>query len=158
MKSVACYIAILWSITSIGQVMKTSYEEVRTATDKIEAMEVSFLTKALELSSDEAQKFWPIFNDIKDERNELKIAKKKLMYDMAKNFETMTVDQAQDYVDQMFAIEKSLNESNFESRHRKIINIIGPNRFLQLKKAEVDFRRQLLREYSSRDKRSPRKN
>ncbi len=158
MRIVVLITALFVFLGTTAQVRKTSYEEVRSATDKIEAMEVAFLSQALELSSDEAQKFWPIFNDIKDERNELKIAKNKLMFDMAKNFNTMSDEQSQAYVDQMFAIEKGLNESNFESRHRKIIKIIGPKRFLQLKKAEVDFRRQLLIEYSARDKRSPRRN
>jgi len=151
MKNIAILIAVLMSMSSIAQVVtRTSYQDVRTATDKIETLEVAFITQELDLTTDEAQKFWPIFNDIKEERNNLIIEKKKLMYDMAKNFQAMTEQQAQVYVDRMLDIETSLNESNFESRHRKIIKIIGNKRFLQLKKAESDFRKKLLREYRGR--------
>lgn len=155
MKKIAFLIAILISTTSMAQVVRASYQEVKSATDKIESMEVAYLTQVLELSVDEAQKFWPIFNDIRDERNEWKIKKKKLMYDMAQNFNTMSDDKAQEFVDGMFDIETALNESNFESRNRKIIKIIGPIRFLQLKKAEVDFRHKLFKEYRSRGKKTP---
>ena len=47
--------------------------------DKIDAYRVAFLTQELQLSSDEAQKFWPIYNDIKDDRDKLYEEKKKLM-------------------------------------------------------------------------------
>lgn len=154
MKHIVFLMAIFISGISTSQVV-TSYQEVKRGTDKIEAMEVAYLTQELELSVDEAQKFWPIFNDIKNEQNELKIAKKKLMYDMGKTYNTMTNDQAQGFVDGMFEIEKGLNESNFEARNRRIIKIIGPKRFLQLKKAEVEFRRKILREYLNRGKKTP---
>jgi len=75
MKKIAFLIAILISTTSMAQVVRASYQEVKSATDKIESMEVAYLTQVLELSVDEAQKFWPIFNDIRDERNEWKIKK-----------------------------------------------------------------------------------
>ena len=74
------------------------------------------------------------------------------MYDMARNFDAISDNQAQDYVDRMFEIEADLNESNFESRHRKLIKIIGPKRFLTLKKAEVEFRKKLLKEYRGRSR------
>lgn len=137
--------------TSIAQDTKPSFEDVRSATDKIEALEVAFLTERLDLTAQEAQLFWPIFNDIKEERNNLIIKKKILMKEMYDNYESMTDKQAQGYVDDMFKIETALNESNFEARHRKIIKVIGPRRFFKLKIAEVDFRRQLLRDYRKRN-------
>ena len=142
------------SISSAAQTVKTSFQDVRSATDKIEVMEVAFLTEKLDLTVDEAQKFWPIFNDIKEERNNLIIKKKMLMKDMFDNFKGMTNDQAQEYVDDMFEIETALNESNFESRHRKIIKVIGPRRFFHLKIAENEFKRNLLKEYRNRGKRT----
>lgn len=150
------YIAILIGslvvcATSIAQNTKPSFEDVRSATDKIESLEVAFLTERLDLTAQEAQLFWPIFNDIKEERNNLIIKKKILMKEMYDNYESMTDKQAQGYVDDMFEIETALNESKFEARHRKIIKVIGPRRFFKLKIAEVDFRRQLLRDYRRRN-------
>lgn len=148
MKNVLIITAVLFSALSTAQTD-------RTPSEKIQALEVAFLTQELSLTSNEAQKFWPIYNDIKEDREKLYREKKKLMYDMAKNFESVSDQQAQQYVDRMFEIETKLNESNFESRHRRIIKIIGPKRFLTLKKSEVDFRRKLLREYRGRDRNQP---
>jgi hypothetical protein len=137
----------------MGQgVTRTSYQDERSTSDKIEALQVAFLTQELELTADEAQKFWPIYNDIKEDRDKLYKGKKRLMYDLAKNFENTSDSEAQGYVDRMFEIEGKLNESNFESRHRKIIKIIGPKRFLTLKKAEREFRVKLIQEYRGRNR------
>jgi small-conductance mechanosensitive channel len=35
--------------------------------DKAEAIQIAYLTKELGLSADEAQKFWPVYNDYKDQ-------------------------------------------------------------------------------------------
>ncbi|BAO54035.1 hypothetical protein [Nonlabens marinus] len=145
MKNILIIIVVLISGLSLAQ-------DSRTANEKIEALEVAFLTQELSLTVDEAQKFWPVYTDIKKDREKLYREKKKLMYDMARNFEAISDNQAQEYVDRMFEIEADLNESNFESRHRKLIKIIGPKRFLTLKKAEVEFRRKLLKEYRGRSR------
>jgi hypothetical protein len=44
-------------------------EPTRSATEakKIQAMEVAYMTKELNLSPEEAQRFWPVFNKYRDE-------------------------------------------------------------------------------------------
>jgi polyhydroxyalkanoate synthesis regulator phasin len=136
---------------STAQVVRTSNtQQVQQASSRIESLEVAYLTTELNLTTAEAQKFWPLFNEIREERDQLYRDKKKVIRDMAQNFKTMTDRQAQEYVDRIFEIESQLNESNFESRNRKIIKVIGPRRFLQLKNAEVQFKRKLLNEYRTR--------
>jgi hypothetical protein len=145
--------ALMVSGLCLGQaVTRTSYQDDRTTSEKIEALQVAFLTQELELTADEAQKFWPLYNDIKEDREKLYKEKKRLMYDLAKNFEGVSDSEAQRYVDRMFEIEGKLNESNFESRHRKIIKVIGPKRFLTLKKSEREFRVKLIQEYKGRNR------
>jgi len=153
MKQILIITALLISGLSLGQSgNRGNSQEGRTTSEKIEALQIAFLTQELQLTADEAQKFWPIYNDIKEERDKLYKAKKRLMYELAKNFDTTSDKEAQDYVDRMFEIEDQLNESNFESRHRRIIKIVGPKRFLTLKKAEREFRIKLINEYKGRSR------
>jgi hypothetical protein len=153
MRNILFITALLVSGLSMGQaVTRANYQDDRSTSEKIEALQVAFLTQELGLTADEAQKFWPIYNDIKEDRDKLYKEKKRLMYDLAKNFEGVSETDAQGYVDRMFEIEGKLNESNFESRHRKIIKVIGPKRFLTLKKSEREFRVKLIQEYKGRNR------
>ncbi|MBM3445910.1 MAG: hypothetical protein FJX88_05205 [Bacteroidetes bacterium] len=54
---------------------------------KLQAMEMAFITKELNLTPDEAQKFWPVFNQY---RNELRsIAKNQTANDQLENQQKM---------------------------------------------------------------------
>ena len=37
--------------------------------ERVQALKVAFITKQLNLTSDEAEKFWPIYNDYQDKRD-----------------------------------------------------------------------------------------
>ncbi|AZQ44761.1 hypothetical protein [Nonlabens ponticola] len=151
MKNSILIIVLALSTTAFSQVRNVSnIQKTEQAQEKIEALEVAYITNALNLTSDEAQKFWPLFNEVKEDREKLYRQKKRLMRELGSNYNTMSDEQAADYVDRMFEIESELNESNFESRYRKMIKVIGATRFLQLKKTEVEFKRKLLRELRGR--------
>ncbi len=153
MKNLFLIIALTGATVSQGQVVKASYQDARRANEqKIESLKVAFLTQEIGLTTDEAQRFWPIYNDIKEEQDKLYDEKKKLMYDMGVNFASTSDAEAQVYVDRMFEMEEKLNESHFEARNRKIIKIIGPKRFLILKKSEREFRVKLIKEYRGRSR------
>ncbi len=40
--------------------------------EKIEAMKIAFITKRLQLSTDEAQKFWPVYNQYESEKKQIR--------------------------------------------------------------------------------------
>lgn len=56
------------TLLSFGQVQRPGNPEARAAElKKIQAMEMAFITKELNLTPDEAQKFWPVFNQYRNE-------------------------------------------------------------------------------------------
>jgi hypothetical protein len=122
--------------------------------DKIKALAIAHITKALDLSTEEAQRFWPLYNEVKDERSKLEKVKKQLIRKLESEFDNMTEKQASLYVDQMVALDKRIGGTNLDYKHDDIIKVIGAKRFLKLKKAEMDFRRKMIREYRDR---KPRK-
>ena len=48
------------------------FEEGKPGNEKIEAMKVAFITKMLKLTPEEAQKFWPVFDQYEQEKRELR--------------------------------------------------------------------------------------
>jgi polyhydroxyalkanoate synthesis regulator phasin len=118
--------------------------------DKIKALAIAHITKALDLSTEEAQRFWPLYNEVKNERAKLEKVKKQLIRKLESEFDNMTEKQASSYVDQMVALDKRIGGTNLDYKHDDIIKVIGAKRFLKLKKAEMDFRRKMIREYRDR--------
>lgn len=95
---------------------------------KIQAMEMAFITRELNLSPDEAQKFWPLFNqyrnDIKGASADRKVIdqldRQQKMLDVRKKYrEDFTKMMTQERANKVFGAEdefKSLIRREFQKR------------------------------------------
>ncbi len=50
----------------------SDFDESKPGNEKIEAMKIAFITKLLQLTPDEAQKFWPVYNQFELEKKEIR--------------------------------------------------------------------------------------
>ena len=130
MKSLSILLIVIWFCSyTIGQPIKNERAEGKSNDmRKIQAMEMAYITKELNLSPDEAQKFWPMFNQY---RNEIKgiasnrsstdrLDKQQKMLDLRKKYrEDFTKIIAQDRANKVFGAEedfKSLVRREFQKR------------------------------------------
>jgi Spy/CpxP family protein refolding chaperone len=119
--------------------------------EKIKAYKVSFLTTELELTSNEAEKFWPIYNAYDDRQFELRHLKmKNFMHKLDNdNINSMSEKDAAALLSQMESTDKEL----YFLREKYMTNlkkVLSAKKILKLKKSEDDFNRKLLKQY--RDK------
>jgi hypothetical protein len=124
----------------------------RDKKEKVKALKVAYITEELNLSSEEAQKFWPIYNTFDDKQAELRQEKMKAILDKFEpgSVEKLSEKDAASLLAQMETIEESL----FALRKKfiKDLNgVISAKKIIKLKKAEDEFNRHLLRQM--RDKR-----
>ena len=127
-----------------GEKMKEKREQIRT-------MKVAFLTTELDLTSAEAEKFWPVYNAFEDKQFELRHQKmKSFMRRMNdESIDKMSEKEASAFLNQMESTEEEL----FLLRKKFIATLKGilpATKIIQLKKSEEDFNRKLLQQY--RDK------
>ncbi|MCX6186302.1 MAG: hypothetical protein NTU43_04785, partial [Bacteroidetes bacterium] len=62
----------------------TLYAQKGKMKDKIETMKIGFITQKLNLTSEEAQKFWPVYNKFSDDLQKLRsTSKDKIMEDLS---------------------------------------------------------------------------
>lgn len=95
-------------------------ESVKKQQD-IEALKVAFISKELELTPDEAQKFWPVYNQYSKELRS-------------------TISDNQDVIDRD---EKVLN---LRKRYRdQFTKVLGPDRMNRMFNAEAKFRQLLIK-------------
>lgn len=115
--------------------------------DKIKALKVSFITERLELTQEEAQKFWPIYNAYEDVTSKIKHEDlKKIRWEIKENIETLTNERANELVNQ---IEKATNKLHEEevNLNKNLKKIIPPKKIILLKIAEEDFKRKLFDQF-----------
>jgi hypothetical protein len=119
--------------------------------EKIKAYKVSFLTTELELTSTEAEKFWPIYNAYDDKQYELRHEKMKTYLRKLDddNITSMSEKDAALLLSQIESTDKELYVLR-DKYYSNIKKILSAKKILKLKKSEDDFNRKLLKQY--RDK------
>lgn len=113
--------------------------------EKIEALKVSYLTEKMNLTPEEAQKFWPVYNQYKADMKTLKKDKRALAADSKESFETMNDNEINALVDQKIVIDqKALDlKKKYHAEFKKVLPI---KKVALLYKAEDQFKSELLKE------------
>ncbi|MFD2940759.1 sensor of ECF-type sigma factor [Flavobacterium notoginsengisoli] len=119
--------------------------------EKIKAFKVSFLTTELELTSTEAEKFWPIYNAYDDKQFDLKHLKMKTYLRKLNddNINNLSEKDAVTLLSQIESTDKELYVLR-EKYMASLKKVLSAKKILKLKKSEDDFNRKLLQQY--RDK------
>jgi hypothetical protein len=118
--------------------------------NQIKASKVAFLTNELNLTTIEAEKFWPLYNTFEDKQREIKKEKIKGYRNRLDNSDDkLTEKEAAAALAQMEKTEDEL----YQLRKKFIsdLKVILPvTKILKLKKADEDFNRKLLKQYKDK--------
>ncbi len=78
--------------------------------EKVKALKVAYITEQLDLTKEEAQKFWPIYNAFDDKQAELRHEKMRAILDRFEpgNVDKLSEKDASTLLTQMEAVEESL--------------------------------------------------
>ena len=139
----------IFSISTFAQPGGRFKEKMQQKKDQIKSMKIAFITTELDLTPDEATKFWPLFNAFEDKQRELKQDKIKNYLDKIDNSDKLSEKEATTLLNQMESTEEEL----FQLRKKFVTSLKGvlpAVKILKLKKAEEEFSKKLLQQY--RDK------
>jgi len=115
--------------------------------EKIKAHKIAYITDKLDLSSQEAEKFWPIYNQYDKELHQLEIIdRRKIIQSIALKggIKGLSEKEAQTKLVELDVIEKAIFHKRKE-KFKKIEKILSAKKLLLLHKAEKDFKKELLR-------------
>ena len=133
---------ILLFISSVS--FSQDFKEKR---EKVKALKVAYITEQLELTTEEAQKFWPLYNAFDDKQADLRHEKMRAILDRFRpgNVEKLSEKDASNSLAQMEKIEEDL--FNLKKKFIKDLQgVISAKKIIKLKKAEEDFNRELLKQ------------
>ena len=116
------------------------------AKQRIEAYKIAFFTEKLQLSPEESQAFWPLYNEFEDARMELR---KKYRLD-GKRLELLSDSELEDYIEQQLKMEEEMVKlrRDYINKFKEILPI---RKVAMLQKVDNEFKRQLLQELRKRN-------
>lgn len=134
--------------TSFAQPENKKHEE---RWEKYRAEKIAFLTSNLELSPAEAQKFWPVYNQLEKERWEAQIFRRQMEEKVIEAEETMS-DQKIKQLTREFAGSLRKEADLLVNYNEKFLEILPPGKVLKLYKAENEFRMYMIKKFRDRKK------
>ena len=117
--------------------------------ENIESLKVAFITKKLNLTTDEAKAFWPVYDEFEAKKKEInqwsEVKYKKIITD------SLTENQASEMIDQQIIHAQKILDLRKEYLI-KFRQVLSAKKIAKLYDAEKKFRRILLKEVRDRRK------
>jgi hypothetical protein len=116
-----------------------------TNLEKLNNYKIGFFTKKLNLTSEEAEKFWPVYNDYQGKRNLIQIEKLKINRNFNQNGNTLNDNQLEEMGDKFVdcLVQESALAVEF---HKKLKEVLPPAKVIMYYQAENQYKAQLLNE------------
>ena len=116
---------------------------------EIKAQKTAYLTTKLGLTSEEAQRFWPIYNEYDEARERIRKQMRGLMRRKQEQDKPLTDAEAEQRL--IKGLELRQQELDIERNYKdRFVKSIGALRTLELVRAEHDFNREVLRRLRER--------
>ena len=134
------------TITAFLFACSLSFGQKHPDRDKIKTLKVAFITERLDLSSKEAEVFWPVYNEYQEKREILNQQKRKQIRSKLKESENLSENDAADLIKKFLKFEEEEEELD-KIYTEKIQKVISAKKTLLLLRSEEEFKRQLIKQY-----------
>ncbi len=132
---------LLFFLLSVLAVSAQPKDKIR---ERIKAQRVAFITDRLSLTPDEAQKFWPIYNQFTDEFEGVKKEMNRLRKSTNENLKSMSDKEVEKALDDDLENQQKLTDLQ-RKYQKELKSAISPRKIALLYKTERDFKMQLLK-------------
>lgn len=113
--------------------------------EKLNAYKIGFFTKRLNLTSAEAEKFWPVYNEYQKQKNLIQAEKISIIRNFNQNESTLNDNQLSELGDKL--IGTIVQESSLAvTFHKKLKEVLPPAKVIRFYQAENQYKIQLLKE------------
>jgi hypothetical protein len=148
MKKLIIYILFLASIEQIvAQDALDDEKQQPKNIEKINAARIALISEKLQLTPEQAEKFWPIYREFREQRQELrnKYRSAERTQDIAKP----KAERDQELIQLGFELKQQIIDLEKKYSER-LLKVISAQQLLALPKAEEEFRRMLLQRLQDR--------
>lgn len=137
---IALVVLLVWATS-------TAYAQNQEALDKIESAKIALITERLELTPEQAEKFWPLYHEYSKEREVLRGEYREFRQqnrgrELTEEESKKLLEQGQQFKERQLQIDRVYSE--------RLNQVITNRQILQLRAAEDDFRKMLLERLQQR--------
>ena len=112
--------------------------------ERFRSMRIAFFTEKLELTTEEAEKFWPLYNEFEKNREELIRNSRMRSREFSMQAEELSEQEAVEIINQHIETRKKELQLDIEF-HNELKKILPPKKIMHLYITEVQFREYMLR-------------
>ena len=134
--TIACF-------TLIFTTLFLNAQDKKPMKDRVDAMKIGFITDRLNLTPEEAQAFWPVYNAYSRELDDLRKGRRENLMNARENFDGMSDAEIEKAVDNEISFRSSELEI-IKKYHPQFKKILPIRKVALLYKAEEDFKRRLI--------------
>jgi len=116
-----------------------------TNLEKLNAYKIGFFTKRLNLTPQEAEKFWPVYNEFQKEKNHVLVERVSIITDFNQNESTLNDTQLTELGDKLVGIIDSESRLAIQF-HEKLKKVLPPAKVIRFYQTENQYKAQLLNE------------
>ena len=121
----------------------TTFGQPTTKRDKIDALRVSFINSKVTLTTQEAQLFWPLYNEYNDKADYLrKTFRQQYVKDV--DFNTLSEKESETYLNAEVVLKQKESDLTKEY-YDKFRKVIPAKKMLLIRRAEEDFKKELIK-------------
>jgi len=139
MKYTFLSIALFFATFAFGQ--RPDRAEIK---EKLEAQKIAFITDRLDLSPNEAKAFWPIYDEFQEKEHELRSQTRP-----PRRIEDLSDEEALSFLKTSLKNEEAIQKVRTEYTER-FLEVLSAKKVLQLHRAEMDFRREVIEKIKKR--------
>lgn len=143
MKKLYTLLLLLVTFLAFGQDLENRVERVK-------ALRVAYISDKLKLTPDEAEKFWPVFNQFDDKMDDLHKQKRQLLFKLRpENASKLSERETTALMDEDDKLEQDI-QNNRRSLVKNLQGVIPNQKILMLRQIEVEFKQKLLNQMKNR--------
>jgi hypothetical protein len=114
--------------------------------EKIKALKIAYITERLSLTPEEAEIFWPVYNDFENRKGEINHSRRKIGEEFNLNQETLSDAEITNLLDEGIKLNKEESELTLKF-DKKLREILPPAKVMKLYIAEIQFRNYLINKF-----------
>lgn len=119
----------------------TSYGQDKAAMQKIESARIALITERLELTPDQAEKFWPLYREYNLQRRQMREEFRNTR--QSADLQNLSEEQSKELMQQTMNLKQQ--ELNLERKYaERMTQVISTQQMLRLRNAEKEFQQRLL--------------
>ena len=115
--------------------------------EKVRALRVSYLTERLNLSSDQAARFWPVYNQYDEER---RAVRRSIRQNIQRQNPNLPKEESRKIIES--DLEYRTKDLELKKKYKdRLLQVISPQQLATLYQAEQDFKKILLEKLRDMD-------